>query len=174
MTSNISDTVNRLRAHFNTGQTKSISDRIHRLKILKQAIIDREDAIVQAFRADLNKSPEEAMMTETRVVIHEINYAITHLKKWMRPRRVNTPLSLQPATSYIHKDPLGVVLIMAPWNYPFGLMMAPLVGAIAAGNTALLKPSEISVNTSRVIRDLITQAFDPSSVAVVEGGADVA
>lgn len=168
----LTQTVEGLRHYFNTGKTKDVDHRIAQLNILKKAIFEHEKDIVAALKTDLSKSGPESFMTEINVVIHEIEYAVKHLKKWARPRWVKTPLSLQPALSYIYQDPLGVVLIIGPWNYPFNLTLCPLVGAIAAGNTVLLKPSEVAPAVSGLIRDLIGKYFDPSFISVVEGGAE--
>ncbi|GAB6096913.1 aldehyde dehydrogenase [Desulfatiferula olefinivorans] len=168
----IPQTIDRLRRCFDEGRTQSLDQRTRRLTTLKNAIVRHEPDIMAALKADLNKSGPEAFMTEINVVIHEIEHTLKHLKRWMRPRRVRTPLSLQPARSYIHHDPLGVALIIGPWNYPFNLTFCPLVGALAAGNTALVKPSELAPRTSALTRELIERYFSDGSVAVIEGGAD--
>lgn len=161
-----------LRSFFRSGKTRDIDYRIRQLKILDKIVTDHEQDIMAALKKDLNKSNPESFMTEINFVQHEIRYTLKHLKKWASPKRVATPVSLQPGTSYIYKDPLGLVLIIGPWNYPFNLTLSPLVGAIAAGNTVLVKPSEVSAATSGLIRDLIGRYFDPSYLAVVEGGAE--
>lgn len=161
-----------LRTFFRTGQTRDLDYRITQLKTLDKMVTGHEQDIMAALKSDLNKSGAEAFMTEINFVRHEISYTLKHLKKWAAPRRVKTPVSLQPGTSYIYRDPLGAVLIIGPWNYPFNLTLSPLVGAIAAGNTVLVKPSEVSAATSGLIRDLIGRYFDPSYIAVAEGGAE--
>jgi aldehyde dehydrogenase (NAD+) len=164
--------VQRQRAFFATGQTKSVEFRLAQLKALKQAILDRQTAILEALKADLHKPELEAFLTEIGV-IKEIDYAIKHLPAWAKPKSVAVPLDQRPAKARIYPEPLGVVLIIGPWNYPFQLMISPLVGAIAAGNCALLKPSEVAPQTSRILAALITETFDPAYVAVVEGGVEV-
>lgn len=147
----------------------SYEARILALERLKEAILQSSDEIEAALKKDLGKSRVEAYISEIQFVISEINYALKHLKKWMKPKRVKTPLVHLPAKSYIVKEPLGTVLIISPWNYPFQLLMAPLVGARAAGNTAILKPSELAPATSRVIAKLISMHFEKDELAVVEG-----
>lgn len=160
------------RTYFESGETQSYEFRLTQLKALKQAIQDHQPAILAALKADLNKPELEAYLTEIGVM-KEINEAIKHLRAWMKPKSVSVPFEQLPAQARICPEPLGVVLIIGPWNYPFQLMIAPLVGAIAAGNCALLKPSEIAPQTSRVIAELISKTFDPAYISVVEGGVEV-
>ncbi len=167
----ISDRVQQQRLFFATGQTKSIEFRIEQLKRLKQAILDRQDAILQAAKADLGKPAFEAYFEIATLA--EIKLALKQLRNWAKPRRAAISLEQFPASAWVQPEPLGVVLIIAPWNYPFQLVISPLVGAIAAGNCALLKPSEHAPHTSEVIAELIQATFDPSYVAVVEGDANV-
>lgn len=164
--------VHRQRAFFSTGETKSLDFRLAQLKALKQAILDHQPEILEALKADLNKPELEAYLTEIGVV-KEINEAIKHLRSWAKPKPVAVPLEQFPAKGRIYAEPLGVVLIIGPWNYPFNLMISPLVGAIAAGNCALLKPSELAPHTSQVVATLIEKTFDPAYVAVVQGGVEV-
>jgi acyl-CoA reductase-like NAD-dependent aldehyde dehydrogenase len=170
--SKIQSIIQRQRAYFRTGETRSIEFRTNQLKRLRQAILDREAAIMQAVQADLRKPDFEAFATEIGVV-QEIDYAIKHLRGWMKPKNVAMPPEQFPGKAQLIPEPLGVVLIIGPWNYPFQLMISPLVGAIAAGNCALLKPSEIAPQTSRVVADLVEKTFDPEYIAVVEGGVAV-
>ncbi len=167
----ISSIVQQQRHYFSTEQTKSIDFRLEQLTKLKQAIINSQAAILAAAKADLGRPPFEAYFEIA--TLGEINLALKQLKTWAKPRRVNSPIDQFPASAWIQPDPLGVVLIIGPWNYPFQLMMSPLVGAIAAGNCALLKPSEHAPNTSRVVAELIADTFDPSYIAVAEGDASV-
>jgi aldehyde dehydrogenase (NAD+) len=160
------------RQFFQSGKTQDTDFRLTQLKALKQAILAQESAIYDALKADLHKPPLEAYALEITVV-QEIDYAIQHLSTWVRPKRVPTPWVQWPATSRIYPQPLGVVLIISPWNYPFQLSVAPLIGAIAAGNCALLKPSELAPHSSRVIANLIRDTFDPAYITVVEGGVEV-
>lgn len=169
---NISELIHQQRQFFGTGKTRDIQFRIDQLKRLKQVILARKSEILQAVNADLNKPEAEAYLTEIGV-IREIDYALKSLKSWVKPRKVKTPIDQFPATAMIYPEPLGVVLIISPWNYPFQLAISPLVGAIAAGNCAIVKPSEISENTSQVIVQVITEAFDPAYIAVVQGGVEV-
>ncbi len=133
-------------------------------------LIERAPEFEQALLADLAKNPVESEITEIGFVLAEIEHALRHLKKWMRPRRVRIPLSLAPATARTVSDPLGAVLIISPWNYPLQLSLAPLVGALAAGNAVVLKPSEISPATSAAMALFIPQYLDADLVRVVEGG----
>ncbi len=160
------------RSFFSTGKTKDIEFRLTQLQALRQAVLDNQDAIMAAVQADLRKPDFEAFATEVGVV-GEINYAIKHLKTWVKPKRVSTPPEQFPSKAKLCPEPLGVVLIIGPWNYPFQLLISPLVGAIAAGNCALLKPSEIAPQTSKVVAEIIEKTFDPSYIAVVEGGVEV-
>lgn len=173
---NIEETVQaiirRQRAFFSTGQTRSLEFRLAQLEALKAAIQADEAAILTALKADLNKPELEGFLTEVSVT-KEISYAIKHLKSWMKPKSVSIDLDQQPAKGQIYAEPLGVVLIIGPWNYPFQLMISPLVGAIAAGNCALLKPSEVAPHTSRVVAALIEKTFDPDYISVIEGGVEV-
>jgi aldehyde dehydrogenase (NAD+) len=159
------------RAFFNQGTTQPVEFRLAQLKALKQAILDHQPEILAALKADLSKPELEAYLTEIGVT-KEINYAIQHLRDWVKPKSVSLPLEQLPASGRIYPEPLGVVLIIGPWNYPFQLMISPLIGAIAAGNCALLKPSELAPQTSRVIATLIQKTFDPRYIAVTEGGLE--
>jgi len=159
------------RKFFSTDQTKDIEFRLTQLKNLKQAVLDHKDEIITAVQADLNKPVFESYLTEIGVV-KEIDYAIKNLKKWSKPKKVATPLDQLPGTAFIYPEPLGVVLIIAPWNYPFQLTISPLVGAIASGNCAIVKPSEISQNTSQIIAKILQKTFNSEYIAVVEGGVE--
>jgi aldehyde dehydrogenase (NAD+) len=159
------------RQFFATGATRAIDFRLEQLKRLKQAILDRQDAIVAAVKADLGRPEFEAYFEIASIA--EVNYAIKHLKSWAKPRKISTPIDQFPSSASIRSEPLGVVLIIGPWNYPFQLMINPLVGAIAAGNCAILKPSELAAQTSRVVTELINQTFDPNYIVAIEGGVEV-
>ena len=167
----VKDIIRQQREFFATGKTKDVEWRIEQLKRLKQAIVDDQEAIVNAVKADLGRPDFEAYFEI--VAISEINYALKHLKSWVKPKKVATSIDQFPASAKIYPEPLGVVLIISPWNYPFQLMISPLTGAIAAGNCAVLKPSEVAANTSRVIADIIQKTFDPAYIAVVEGGVEI-
>jgi acyl-CoA reductase-like NAD-dependent aldehyde dehydrogenase len=167
----ISDIIQQQRQFFATGITKDVAFRLEQLKRLKQAIVDNQAAILAAINADLNKPEFEAYATEIGVV-REIDYAIKHLKSWVKPKKVSTSIEQFPSSACIYPEPLGVVLIISPWNYPFQLMISPLVGAIAAGNCAILKPSELAANTSRIVTQITEKTFDPSYITSIEGGVE--
>ncbi|NEO32314.1 MAG: aldehyde dehydrogenase [Symploca sp. SIO3C6] len=158
------------RAFFNTGNTKPINFRIEQLQRLKQGIIKHQDAIVKAAKADLGRPEFEAYFEIG--VLGELNRALKQLKSWVKPKRVATSFDQFPSTAWIVPEPLGVVLIIGPWNYPFQLLFSPLVGAIAAGNCAILKPSELAPHTSQAVAQLIQDSFEPAYIAVVEGGVE--
>ena len=166
----IQDLVRAQHSHFCTGATLPLSARRAALEALGRAIQDRKRDISAALAADLNKSPAESYMCEIGMTLSELSYVKKRLGRWARDRRVPTPLSQFPAKSFTVCDPYGVVLIMSPWNYPFLLTMEPLIGAIAAGNCCVVKPSAYSPAASAVIREILTQCFPPEYVAVVEGG----
>ena len=160
----------------NTQQIKNTTARarIAKLKALKQAIQASQTELQQAIYNDFRKSPEETDLSEVFIVFKAIDDACGHLKKWMRPKKVATPRALLGTSSRVVKEPKGVALIIAPWNYPFQLTIDPLVSAIAAGNTAILKPSEMTPHTSAYLKKLITQVFKEEEVALFEGDAEVA
>jgi aldehyde dehydrogenase (NAD+) len=147
--------------------------RIEKLKILKATIENFETEIYQALQTDLRKSKFEASATELFFIYGEIDFAIKNLKKWLKPKAVSRTLSNALASNKIIYEPKGVCLIIAPWNYPFQLIMSPLISAIAAGNCAILKPSEISVETAKVISLIIKKAFNEDEIACFEGGVEV-
>ncbi len=155
---------------FQTGQTLPVRWRVEKLKRLKSCIRSREADIAAALRADLGKSKEESYMCETGMVLSELSYLIRHTASFARKKRVHTPLAQFCAQSYTLATPYGNTLIMSPWNYPFLLTVGPLADAIAAGNTAILKPSAYSPVTSRLIADVVEECFPEEYVAVVQGG----
>ena len=157
---------------FKTEKTKSVDYRIALLKSLRQELIKNEQAIYDALYQDFKKSEFEAFISEFSMVMSQLNLAIKNLKKWAKPKRVSSSLLLFPAQSYIYKEPYGSVLIIAPWNYPFILAIEPLIMAISAGNTVVVKPSELTPNTSTLITKIIKQVF-PEDVAIsIEGGIE--
>lgn len=158
------------REFFDTGKTLDIDYRIRALNKLRDAIVKYEADINSALRADLGKSSFEGYMCEVGLALSELSYMIKHTEKFAAERNVRTPLSQYVARSYVKPSPYGVVLIMSPWNYPFLLTIDPLVDAMAAGNTAVLKPSAYSPNTSEVVEKVVRECFDPDYVAVVTGG----
>ncbi len=161
------------RQFFGTGVTRSVAFRIDQLKILKNAIIAHEENIYEALYLDLHKSKQEAFLTEISIVIQEINLHIRKLKKWIKPKKKQTPIHLQPSSSKIIYEPLGISLIMSPWNYPVQLLLNPLVGSISAGNCAILKPSPYASHTSNVLNDIIKNTFQESYIDIVQGGREV-
>jgi aldehyde dehydrogenase (NAD+) len=159
---------------FHTGATRPVEFRRAQLQQLAQAIERYQPRIFEALHADLRKSPHEAYATEVGLVLSEGRYAIRHLNAWMKPQRRRTPLLAWPGRSVVQPEPYGVALILGPWNYPFQLLLAPLIGALAAGNCAVLKPSELAPHTAAVLTELIRATFAPDLVAVVPGGRDTA
>ncbi len=155
------------------GQTREYGFRVQQLGRLRAAIHAREAQILGALKADLGKPETEGFVGEVGFIYAELGYTLRHLKSWMKPKRVATPLPLLPSSSYVLSEPLGETLIISPWNYPFQLLMAPLIGAMAAGNVAVLKPSELAPRTAAVIQELITATFPAEYVAVVSGGPEV-
>ena len=156
---------------FHSGKTRNIQFRIGTLKKLKDVIQEHEKEILAAVYADLHKEETDAYSTEIYGVYNEIKVAISNVRDWAAREKVTTPIFMLPAKSYIYKEPYGVTLIIAPWNYPFQLLMMPLVGAIAAGNTVILKPSEISSHTAAVLEKIINAAFPREYICVVSGAA---
>lgn len=163
------DELEKMRAYFRTGVTKSHHFRKAQLKMLRSSILNHELELYDALYADLKKSPEESWVTETGLVISELNTAIKNLYQWMQSRRVATNLLNLPSTSTILKEPLGVVLIIGPWNYPFQLLINPLIGAIAAGNCIVLKPSEFAPATDAVMKKIIEDVFPKEYILYVQG-----
>lgn len=170
---NLETIIQSQRTYFNTQATKSIDFRIAMLKTLKQKIKALEQEIFDALEQDLHKSQFESYVAEVALVVTEINIHIKNLKLWSKPKAVPTPLMLLPSCSRVQPEPYGIVLIISPWNYPFQLTILPLVGAIAAGNCALLKTSPFAPATTRVIEKLITQTFTPEYVHCIEDSIDL-
>ena len=158
------------RKFFATGKTRDRDFRIQQLESLERAIVANQDKIVAAVQSDLGRAAFEAYFEIA--TLSEIKLALKHLKKWMKPRRVKTSVDVFPASAWVQPEPLGVALIIGPWNYPFQLMMSPLVGAIAAGNCAILKPSEYAPEMSKLVTELVRSTFDSNYIAVVEGDAE--
>ena len=169
---NIEEILEQQRAYFHSGATLPVSFRIENLKKLYAAVQKYEREIGEALTEDLGKSDFEGFMCETGLVLSELHYMIRHTRKFARERRVHTPLAQFTSRSYQKPTPYGNTLIMSPWNYPFLLTIDPLADAIAAGNTAIIKPSAYSPATSAVIKKLISECFDPRYVAVVTGGRE--
>lgn len=166
----IKDLVTRQRKYFQTGATLPVSARTAALRKLYAAISSNEKEIHNALKKDLGKSGFESYMCETGLVLEEISYMLKHVQRFAGEKRVRTPLAQFHSRSYQKPSPYGVVLIMSPWNYPFMLTLSPLVDALAAGNTAVVKPSAYSPYTSEVLQTILSQCFDPQYVSVVTGG----
>lgn len=160
------------RSFFETGKTRSLGFRLAALQRLEQSIRLHEEAIASALKQDLGKSRFEVYMTETGMVLSELGYVRRHLPRWVRDRQAGTPAAQFPARSFTVKEPYGSVLIMAPWNYPFQLCMEPLIGALAAGNCCVVKPSAYAPHTSAAVRLVLEEVFPERCVAVVEGGRE--
>lgn len=150
----------------------SYHDRISALDALAAEIKAQEGQIVEALKSDLKKPRFESFLSEIDFCLHEIKTVKKKLKKWMKPKRVFSPLPFMPARSLIHYEPFGQVLVIAPWNYPFQLAIVPMIGAIAAGNKVVIKPSEMAPATSSIINNIITNALDAEIAAVVEGAVE--
>jgi aldehyde dehydrogenase (NAD+) len=164
-----------LQAYFQEGHTRSYAFRKKQLVQLKQAIRQYEPRLLEALHQDLHKSAEEAFSTEIGLVYAEIGYLLKHLRTWMQPAGSSSPLALFPSSGKIVREPWGVSLIVAPWNYPFQLLVAPLAGAIAGGNCVVLKPSELAPATAQVMEEMVTAFFDQNYIRVIQGeGAAVA
>lgn len=164
--------VEKQRAYFFTGKTRNLVFRKHALKKLLAMISDNQAEIIEALRQDLGKPELEAYSSEIAYVLGDVKHVLKNFEEWAEPQRVSTPVVLQPATSELHSEPFGTTLIIAPWNYPFQLTVSPLIGAIAAGNTAILKPSEATPATQALLMGLIGQTFSEEYVACVGGGLD--
>ncbi len=166
----------RLQQHnyFLQGHTKSLSNRSGLLRKLALEIRQQTPNIHQALQSDLRKPEVEALASETMVVLNDIQFTLKHLKSWAKPRRVSAAYLNFPSKDWILAEPYGQTLHISPWNYPFQLAMAPVIGAVAAGNTVVLKPSELSPATSAIVESIISKVFDPGFVAVIQGGPEVA
>lgn len=168
------DTVNALKNSFSTGKTRSLDWRRGQLENLKRMLIENEHDILKALKTDLGKCETEAYTSECGYLLSDIEHTLKHLNKWTKPRRVSTPIVAWPGKSFQQPEPLGTVLIIGAWNYPLQLLLAPYVAALAAGNCAVLKPSELSPATSSLVARLIPQYMDTTTVTVVEGAKDEA
>ena len=157
------------RVYFDEGNTKSYAFRKSQLVNLKKAIKKFEPEIIEALHADMHKPSFESFISEIGFLYAEIRHTLSYLEEWMYPESVETPLALQISSSTIYADPLGVVLLIGPWNYPFHLLLAPLVGAIAGGNCAVLKPSDNTKHTAKIVERLVKETFDEKYVSVIQG-----
>ncbi|MFD4025759.1 aldehyde dehydrogenase family protein [Streptomyces sp. NPDC058576] len=170
ITSRIPQAVSDARTLFESGATRSLAARVSRLKALSAMLTENQTAFETALWNDLHKGAGEAQLTEISVVLAEINHTLRHLRGWARPKRGPVPAALWPARARLVSEPLGVVLVIAPWNYPVQLLLDPLVGVLAAGNTAVLKPSELAPATSELITRLVPRYFPDGAVRAVGGG----
>ena len=161
--------IGRQRAYFRTGATRPAGHRRAQLQKLHDALLTHEPALLAALHADLRKSAYEAYTTELGLVLSEVRHALRRLSAWMKPQRRRSPLLAWPARAFIQPEPYGVALILGPWNYPLQLLLSPLVGALAAGNCVVLKPSEFAPNTAAAIAKLVGSTFPDEYVAVVQG-----
>lgn len=168
----VEQTFEQSKQYFKTHVTKDIKFRKQQLKSLSKSIKNHETELLEALNADLGKNKVEAFTTEIGFVLKSIKLARKELKNWTKRKQVNTPLFMFPAKSYIMKEPYGTVLIIGPFNYPLQLVIEPLIGAIAAGNTAIIKPSEFTPHVTKVLRKIIEAVFNPEYVAVIEGEAE--
>ncbi|MEO7015683.1 MAG: aldehyde dehydrogenase family protein [Leifsonia sp.] len=168
----LAQTVEALRRTFDSGITKPFSWRLAQLRALRRMLTERAAEFEDALLADLAKNPTESQIAEIGFVVGEIDHTLRHLRKWLRPRRIRVPGALLPARASVIREPLGVVLVIAPWNYPVQLLLGPLVGALAAGNAVLLKPSELAPATSAAMARLVPEYLDRRAVTVVEGGVE--
>ncbi|MCX6207656.1 MAG: aldehyde dehydrogenase [Bacteroidetes bacterium] len=174
MSTDLVKQLNQMREYFNTGATRSYAFRKKQLEVLKQAVQDHEEEIYAALFTDLKKSKEECWVTENGFFMAEMSAMLNNLKSWMEPESVSTNMLNLPSSSRIEKDPMGVVLIIGPWNYPFQLLFAPLIGAIAAGNAVVLKPSEFAPATAVLMQKIIESVFPKEYILYVPGdGATV-
>ena len=165
--------IQKQKAFFQSGKTKPVEARLDYLQKLKSALMEYEDSIIEASRKDIGRADVETFFTEVNGNIDELTYAIRNVQKWTKPRKVKTPLWLFPSQSRVYPEPYGTVVIISAWNFPFMQLIAPLTGAIAAGNTAILKPSPESPVSARVVETIIKGVFPPEYVAVVLGDTAV-
>lgn len=169
---NCQDLIIKQREFFSEGYTKSLDFRIQSLQKLRDLIKSNEQELIDALKKDLNKSEFDAYITEIGILLEEIRFTIKHVKKWAKSRKVKSSIAQIGAKSMIYPEPYGMTLIISPWNYPFQLAVAPLIGAIAAGNCAVLKPSELTPATSKLLEKMISNAFPQEYITVVQGGVE--
>jgi len=166
--------LSRMRDFFASGATRDLDFRVSALHRLARIIDEREAALLVALHADLRKPEQEAWVSEIGVVLTDIAYTVRKMRRWARSRRRPPSWGLRPARARVYPEPQGVVLILGPWNYPFQLLFSPLVAALAAGNCVCLKPSELAPEVSKVMREIVDDAFEPGHVTLIEGDAEVA
>jgi len=165
--------IERQKQYFRTGETRSVSFRKEQLIKLREAVLRFEPQLLAALKEDLNKSEQEAYTTEIGIVLSEIRTALRYVRRWSKPERARTPMTHFGASSRIVPEPYGTTLIIGPWNYPVNLMLVPVVSAIAAGNTIVMKPSEMAPATSRALAALVRETFRPEYATLIEGEASV-
>jgi aldehyde dehydrogenase (NAD+) len=170
----IPDALAAQRAFFAGGQPRAVAFRVQALRRLRESFVRHEEDIYQALEQDLGKPRFEALVSEIGGVRNELDVAIRRLRSWARPKRRSNPWLLFPGRAYVRPEPYGAALIISPWNYPIDLSLTPLIGAVAAGNTAILKPSELAPASSRLLAQIVGEAFPPEHVLVCEGGVEVA
>jgi aldehyde dehydrogenase (NAD+) len=168
----IPEIVDELREGFRSGVLRDVEARAEQLRRLRALVEEQQDRLIDALVADLGKPRIEAYTTEIAFTINEIDHTLKHLESWTKPEKVKVPLTLKPGKAILRPEPLGTVCIIAPWNYPVQLLLAPLVPALAAGNTAVLKPSEVTPTVAALIAELVPVYFEPSTVAVVTGAVE--
>ncbi|MFW6051277.1 MAG: aldehyde dehydrogenase family protein [Myxococcota bacterium] len=161
--------VETLRKTFRSGKTRPLAWRKQQLHAIKRMIEENEEAFTEAIRKDMGRSAFETTLAETGYLVGEVKYTLKHLDRWAKPKKVKAPMAAQPGKAYVQHEPLGVVLNIAPWNYPLQLALAPAIGAISAGNCVVIKPSEISAHTSAAIAEHVPKYLDADAVRVVEG-----
>lgn len=171
LTQSVEEALSALRTTVRSGATATFAWRRHQLRELRRLVVEAEAVLEDALADDLGKPRLESWLTDLAVVTSEIDFALRHLRSWMRPERVPLPVAQLPGRARILRQPLGVLAVVSPWNYPVNLTLAPTVGALAAGNTVVVKPSELAPATSRALAELVAARFDPGTIAVVEGGA---
>ncbi|WP_034922974.1 aldehyde dehydrogenase [Gillisia sp. CAL575] len=173
MHNKISDLLASQKFFFKEGKTKEVALRIEKLKLLRSVIEEHETEICDALFQDFKKPKFESVLSETAFIISELDHVIKNLKSWSKPKKVSSSLINFPSSDYIYSEPYGACLIIAPWNYPFQLAISPIMGAVAAGNTVVLKPSELALNTSQILADILEIVFPKEMLAVVQGGVPV-
>ncbi|QKG84102.1 aldehyde dehydrogenase [Kroppenstedtia pulmonis] len=169
----IDEILKKQRSFFQSGTTRELAFRLEQLQKLKEVVLKYEPQIIAALKESLNKSEFESYATEIGFLLKEIRVMMKYLASWSKPKKVKSPVTHFGSKSFIYPEPYGVSLIIAPWNYPFQLTMAPLVGAIAAGNCAVVKPSEMTPGVSQLVAHMIRETFSPDYIAVVEGGVEI-
>jgi aldehyde dehydrogenase (NAD+) len=168
----VPEIVDRVRRGYEAGTVLSIESRVTQLRQLRRMLLEQQDRFVEALHADLGKPAIEAYMTDVVFTTNEIDHTLKHLSSWLKPDKVKVPVTFKPGSASIAPEPLGSVCIIAPWNYPVQLLLSPLIPALAAGNTAVLKPSEVTPSVAAVIAELVPKYMDEHAVAVVTGGVE--